>query len=126
MKHIIAITVVLMSTAAFAQSDAMTCTNLTMLNQTVCRITLAGKTTYTLSESDAAHSIIRVIPESEYDAAVQADTEATAAFATQLHADNVRKDAIARYGKRYYVKALACEQDGGKWSDMRHSCKAAR
>jgi hypothetical protein len=117
--------VVLFANNAFAQ-EGMTCTNLTVLNQAACRTTDAGKTTYTISEADASHSYIHVVTESEFDAAIKADSEALATLAAQLHADNVRNEAISRYGKRYFEKALSCVQGGGTWSDMRHTCKAAR
>jgi hypothetical protein len=125
MKTLLTFAILLMSAAAFAQ-DGTSCVNLRMTHQAACRTTLAGETTYTMSEDDASHSGIHIVPESEYDAAVKANTDATFALAAMLHADNARADAIAKYGKRYYEKALSCTQNGGKWSEMRHTCKVVR
>lgn len=108
--------------AAASTGDGMSCLNLKMLQQTVCRTTLDGKTTYTLSQDDSSSSSISVITESEYDSAVKIDTEATAKLTAAIHADNVRNEAIDKYGKRYYEKALSCIDGGGEWHRMRHTC----
>lgn len=127
MKNLIVIAVILMSAVAFAEMG-VTCTRLTILKeQTLCRATADGQTTiYTLHINTESSASVQTITESEYLAFLKADTDATAKYTKELQDYNARAAAIEKYGKRYYEKGLACEQSGGKWSFMKHSCKAAR
>jgi hypothetical protein len=106
---------------ALAQSS-ISCTNLEYLHETVCRTTVGDHTVYSSGEVDADHAAAKTITEEEYNAAMAADLAAVQEHIALLHKANV----IASYGRRYGQKHWDCDQVGGKWSDVRHTCKVSK